>query len=116
MKKSGRYVEVYDLPYYTEPEILYERRMREKMDIKALRSYAASLFHKPQGELTVREYKLAFLKKFPCVVSMDRDPQEVTVKKHKGEWILACSCKAWIGNGKGRRCQHTGRMEKILEG
>ena len=113
---SGRYVEVWDLPYYTEPEIFYDRRMQEKMDTKVLRSYAAFLFHKREEELTVQEYKLVFLKKFPCVISIDGSPREVTVKKHKGEWILACSCKAWMDSGKGRRCQHTERMEKILEG
>ncbi len=104
------------MPYYTEPDIFYARRTQEKMPIKALRFYAAFLFQKLEEELTVREYKLAFLEKFPCVILIDRSPHEVTVKKYKGEWILACSCKAWIYNRNGRRCKHTEQMEKILEG
>jgi hypothetical protein len=114
--ESGRYVEVCDLPYYTEPDIFYERRIQENMPVKALRFYAAFLFQKPKEELTVREYKLAFLKKFPLAILIDGKAHQVTVKKDKGEWILACSCTEWIDSQKGRRCKHTERMEKILEG
>lgn len=114
--KSGRYVEVCDIPYYTEPGVFYETRMRKGMRIRKLRSYAASLFGKGDEELTVRDLKLAFLRKFPFCILIDGNDHEVTVKKYKGEWILACSCKAWIYKRNGRRCKHTEQMEKILEG
>lgn len=52
--------EVCDIPYYTEPDVFYETRMRKGMRIRELRSYAASLFGKGDEELTVRELKLAF--------------------------------------------------------
>lgn len=112
-----RYVEVCDLPYFTEPEVFYEKRMREKMTVRVLRSYASDLFQKPEHELMVRDYKLAFLHRYPFVILIDGNNHEVTVKKYNGEWILSCNCGAWVYNRNGdRTCKHTEHMEKILEG
>jgi len=112
-----RWVEVCDLPYFTEPEAFYDKRMRERIRVRELRRFATSIFDKPKEELTVRDLKLAFLKKFPFVILVDGNNHEVTVKKYGVEWILSCDCKAWIFNLNGKRtCKHTDHMEKILEG
>jgi hypothetical protein len=111
-----KYQEVCDLPYYTEPDVFYETRMRKGMQIRELRDHACLLFGKRNEELTVRDLKLAFLHKFPFCILIDGNSYEVTVKKYNGEWILSCSCKAWIFNRYGRRCKHTEHMEKILGG
>lgn len=111
MTESVRYVEVCDMPYYTEPDIFYERRMQEKMHIRALRFYAAFLFQKLEEELTVREYKLAFLEKFPCVILIDGSPHEVAVKKHKGEW---CFLGATTAGGIGWRNPRSGQNHPLL--
>ena len=60
--------EVCDLPYYTEPDVFYERRLRRGMRIRELRQYASSLFEKTDRELSVRDLKLAFLHKFHIVL------------------------------------------------
>jgi hypothetical protein len=110
-----RWVEVCDLPYFTEPEPFYDARMRKGMRVRELRELASSLFEKPNEKLTVRDLKLAFLKKFPFVILIDGNNHEVTVKKYGGEWILSCDCKAWIFNLNGKRtCKHTDHMERIL--
>jgi hypothetical protein len=106
--------EVCDLPYYTEPKLFYETRIRKGMVIGELRRYASSLFGKAKQELTVRDLKLAFLHKFPFCILIDGNDHEVTVKKYNGEWILSCDCKSWIFNRNGRKCKHTQQMEKIL--
>lgn len=113
----AEWTEVCDLPYYTEPEAFYEKRMREGMRIRELRFYADLLFQKEDEELTVRDFKLAFLNKFPFVILIDGNNHEVTIKKCDGEWILSCDCKAWVFNLNGKRtCKHTDQMEKILDG
>ena len=111
-----RWAEVCDLPYFTEPEAFYDKRMREGMRIGELRHFATSIFEKPDEDLTTRDLKLAFLKKFPFVILIDGNNHEVTVKRYDGEWILSCNCKAWIFNLNGNRtCKHTDQMEKILD-
>lgn len=108
--------EVCDLPYYTEPDLFYETRMRKGMRIEELRGYASFLFGKANQELTVHDLKLAFLHKFPLLISLDGSDHMVTVKKYNGEWILSCDCKAWIFNvSEKRTCKHTDHMEKILK-
>ena len=109
--------EVCDLPYYTEPEVFYERRLRKGMRIRELRQYASSLFEKTERELSVRDLKLAFLHKFPFPVSFTGNVHKVTVKRLNAGWILSCDCKAWVFNRNGNRtCRHTSHMEKIMEG
>ncbi len=108
------YQEVCDLPYYTEPGVFYETRMRKAMRVRELRSYACEAFGKGDNELTVQDLKLAFLHRFPFWILIDGNNHEVTVKKYNGEWILSCDCKAWIFNRSGRKCKHTEHMEKIL--
>jgi hypothetical protein len=107
--------EVCDIPYYTEPDVFYETRIRKGMHIGELRRYASSLFGKVDQELTGRDLKLAFLHKVPFCILIDGNDHEVTVKKYNGEWILSCDCKAWIFNRNGRKCKHTEQMERILE-
>ena len=109
-----RYVEVCDLPYFSEPSDFYDRRMDEGMRIRELRFYAGFLFGKKPEEVDVKELKLAFLHKFPLEVDVYGSRHKVTLKKYNGEWILSCDCKAWIFNRGGRRCKHTERMEQIM--
>jgi hypothetical protein len=110
------WTEVCDLPYYTEPEVFYEKRMRLGMRIDKLRDYARRLFEKPNAELSVKDLKFAFLRMYPFVILTDGNNHEVTVKKYSGKWILCCNCKSWIFNlGGDRRCKHTVHMETILE-
>jgi len=113
-----QYQEVFDLPYYTEPGVFYETRMRKAMRVRELRRYACEVFRKGPDMLTVQDLKLAFLHRFPFCILIDGNNHEVTVKKYNGEWILSCDCKAWIFNVRhernGRKCKHTEQMEKIL--
>ena len=108
--------EVCDLPYYTEPDLFYETRMRKGMHIGELRRYASSLLGKLDQELTVHDLKLAFLHRFPLPISLDGSEHMVTVKKYNGEWVLSCDCKVWIFDLYGRKCKHTEHVEKILGG
>jgi len=45
-----RWVEVCDLPYFTEPEAFYDKRMRERIRVRELRRFATSIFDKPKEE------------------------------------------------------------------
>lgn len=108
------FVKVCDIPYCTEPEIFYWKRIKEGITVRDLRNFASELFGKPDRELTVRDLKLAFLYKFPLWVDIDGSRHYVTVKKYMGEWILSCDCKAWIYNRNGRKCKHTEYVEGIL--
>ena len=113
----GQFTEVCDLPYYTEPGVFYEKRMREGIRVRQLREFACRTFGKDDRDLTVRDLKFAFLKMFPFVILIDGNNHEVTVKKYDGKWLLSCDCKAWVFNRSGNRtCKHTDRMEEILEG
>jgi hypothetical protein len=116
MTMFEQFTEVCDLPYYTEPDILYETRMRKGIRVRALRDYACEVFGKQDKDLTVRDLKLAFLKMYPFVILTDGNEHEVTVKKYNGRWILSCDCKSWIFNLSGdRSCKHTLQMERILD-
>ena len=113
----AQWTEVCDLPYYTEPEPFYEKRMREGIRIGRLREFASKVFEKSNYELSVKDLKFAFLKMYPFVILIDGNNHEVTVKKYSGKWILCCDCKSWIFNLSGeRRCKHTVHMEQMMEG
>lgn len=109
------YVEVCDIPYFTEPKVFYLKRMKENLTVRELRTFASGLFQKPYQELTVRDLKFAFLYKFPLPVDVNGSKHIVTIKKYNGEWILSCDCKAWVFNRNGRRYKHTEYVEEILE-
>jgi hypothetical protein len=116
MENAVRYVEVCDLPYYTEPGAFYERRMTEGMTVTELRRYATSLFGKERDQLTVRDMKLAFLKRFPFSIALDGKEHKVSVKKYDGKWILSCDCGAWVFNLNGHRsCRHTTYVERMFD-
>jgi len=112
-----RYVEVCDLPYYSEPDLFYWQRMKAGLKVRELRESACRLFGKPNDQLTVRDLKLAFLKLCPVKVNLGGDDHEVTVKKLNGRWILSCNCRSWIFNRAGdRRCKHTEHVESLMKG
>jgi hypothetical protein len=115
VKSSARYLEVCDLPYCSEPDLFYRRRMEAGLRVKELRENACRLFGKQNDQLTVRDLKLAFLKMCPVKVNLGGDDHEVTIKKLKGHWILSCNCRSWIFNLSGeRRCKHTEHVENLM--
>lgn len=113
--KPVRLVEVCDLPYCSEPEMFYSRRMKEGVRCRELRDFACKLFEKENEALTVHDLKFAFLKMYPLSVNLGGDDHEVTVKKLSGRWILSCSCRSWIFNlNKERTCKHTNYVENLM--
>ncbi len=115
MDFSARYVEVCDLPYCSEPDLFYRRRIMAGLRIRELRESACRLFEKQNDQLTVRDLKLAFLKICPVKVNLGGDDHEVTVKKLNGRWVLSCNCRSWIFNLSGdRRCKHTEHIENLM--
>ena len=115
MDSSVCYVEVCDLPYYSEPDLFYRQRMKVGLRINELRENACRLFGKQNDQLTVRDLKLAFLKMQPIKVNLGGDDHQVTLKKLNGRWILSCNCRSWIFNLSGnRRCKHTAYIENLM--
>jgi hypothetical protein len=115
MEFSGRYVEVCDLPYCSEPDLFYWSRVKMGLRVKELRESACRFFKKQNDQLTVRDLKLAFLKMYPIKVSLGGGDHEVTVKKLNRRWMLTCNCKSWIFNLSGdRRCKHTEYIENLM--
>ena len=115
MDFSDRYVEVYDLPYCSEPDLFYHQRMQAGLRVRDLREKACRLFGKPNDQLTVRDLKLAFLHMHPIRVNLGGENHEVTVKKLSEHWILSCNCRSWIFNLNGRRsCKHTTHIENLM--
>ena len=113
---SARYVEVCDLPYYSEPDLFYRRRMEAGLRVRELRESACRLFKKQNDQLTVRDLKLTFLKMYPMKVNLGGDDHQVTVKKLNGRWMLTCNCRSWIFNLSGdRRCKHTEHIENLMQ-
>ncbi len=111
-----QWCEVCDLPYFTEPEVFYDRRMQEKIRIGELRDLACKLFEKENESLTVHDLKMAFLKMYPLPVNLGGSDHEVTVKKLYRKWILSCNCSAWIFNLSGERtCRHTSYVENLMK-
>ncbi len=109
-------VEVCDLPYCSEPDLFYWQRMKAGLRVRELRESACLFFKKQNDQLTVRDLKLAFLKMYPVKVNLGGDDHEVTLKKLKGSWILACNCKSWIFNLSGdRKCKHTAYIENLMQ-
>ena len=91
--------------------------MRKGVRIRELRDYACRLLEKENEQLTVKDLKFAFLHLYPFVILIDGNNHEVTVKKYSGQWILSCSCGAWVFNRYGNRtCKHTVHMEQMMEG
>lgn len=110
-----RLVEVCDLPYCSEPDLFFERRMRAGLRVGALREEACRLFEKSNEQLTRRDLKMAFLKMCPIKIELGGDEHEVTVKKYAGTWVLSCNCPAWIFNLSGQRiCKHTNYVENLM--
>ena len=90
MKKiSARYVEVCDLPYFSEPDLFYRQRVKAGLRVKELRECACRLFGKQNDQLMVQDLRLAFLKMCPVRVNLGGGDHEVTVKKLNGRWILS---------------------------
>jgi hypothetical protein len=111
-----RWIEVCDLPYYTEPKAFYDRRMQEKIRIGELREFACKLFEKENQALTMHDLKLAFLKMCPLSVNLGGNDHKVTVKKMHGQWMLSCNCHSWIFNLSGERtCKHTNYVENLMQ-
>ena len=112
---SARYVEVCDLPYYSEPDLFCRRRMKAGLRVRELRESACRLFGKQNDQLTVRDLKLAFLNLCPIKVNLGGDDHEVTVRKLNERWMLSCNCRSWIFNLSGdRRCKHTEHIENLI--
>lgn len=107
---------VCDLPYFTEPEAFYDRRMENGIHVRELRDFACKLFEKENDALTVEDLKMAFLKMCPLSVNLGGDDHEVTMKKVRGKWILSCNCSAWIFNlSHERTCRHTTYVEGLMK-
>jgi hypothetical protein len=115
MDSSVHYVEVCDLPYCSEPRLFYQRRMEAGLRVTELRESACRLFGKENGQLTMRDLKLAFLKMCPLKVNLGGNDHKVTIKKHNGAWILSCNCRSWIFNqSRDRSCKHTKHVENLM--
>ncbi len=115
VESSVRYVEVCDLPYCSEPDLFFWRRMKAGLRVTALRETACRLFGKPNDQLTMRDLKLAFLKMCPVKVNLGEDDHEVTIKKLNGAWILSCNCRSWIFNlSRDRSCKHIKHIENLM--
>ena len=115
MEFSARYVEVCDLPYCSEPDLFYWRRMKAGLLVRKLREGACRFFGKQNDQLTARDLKLAFLKMHPIKVNLGGDDHEVTAKKLNGRWVLSCNCRSWIFNLSGdRKCKHTAHIENLM--
>ncbi len=115
MRSQAPFRVVPDIPYYTEPREFYVLRMSKGINLRELRSYASMLFEKPEGELTVEDYKLAFLHRVPFpLISTSGNEYRITVKKCNGRWTLACNCKGWIYSSI-RKCKHTEHVRKMME-
>ena len=108
--------EVCDLPYFTEPMMFYEKRMRERVTVGQLRAEASRLFQKDNSDLSVDDLKFIMLKLFPFPVEINGSQHKVSVKKYNREWILSCDCGAWVFNHNGRTCKHTEEVKQILAG
>lgn len=114
--ESARFVEVCDLPYYTEPEAFYEARMQKGIRIGELREFACDVFEKKNDVLTVSDLKFAFLWMCPLSVNLGGNDHKVTVKKIHGSFILSCDCPAWIFNlGGNRICKHTNYVDNLMK-
>jgi hypothetical protein len=110
-----RFVEVCDLPYCSEPDLFYDRRMMAGFLVGTLREEACRLFGKPNEQLSVRDLKMVFLKMCPIKIDLGGDEHEVTAKKYAGTWVLSCNCPAWIFNLSGKRiCKHTDYVENLM--
>jgi hypothetical protein len=116
-KAEPHWIEVYDLPYYTEPITFYDRRMEKKIHVRELRDFACNLLEKENEKLTVHDLKLAFIKMYPLTVNLGGDDHDVTVKKMHGKWILSCNCHSWIFNlSNERTCKHMNYVENLMRG
>ena len=115
MNSSAHYMEVCDLPYCSEPDLFYSHRMKVGLHIRELRESACRLLKKQNGQLTVRDLKLAFLKMHPIKVNLGGDDHKVTVKKLNGRWVLSCNCRSWIFNLSGdRTCKHAAYIVSLM--
>ena len=114
-KLCARYVEVCDLPYCSEPDLFYQRRIEVELRVKELRENACRLFEKQNAQLTIRDLNLAFLKLYPIKVNLGGDDHEVTVRKLNSSWVLSCNCRSWIFSLKrDRGCKHTEHIENLM--
>src|SRR4030042_953243 len=114
-KVIARYVEVCDLPYWSEPAVFYQRRIEAGLLVMELREKACRLFEKQDAQLTMRDLKLAFLNLHPIKINLGGDDHEVTLKKVSGRWVLSCNCRSWIFSLRGeRKCKHTEYIENLM--
>jgi len=81
---SAPYVEVCDVPYCSEPDLFYRRKIKEGLRVKELRESACRLFEKQNDQLSIA----AFVLRLICTNGMISKTEVSTSYRHVSLKIL----------------------------